>query len=80
MEIFCTKIVQCVYAECVRHPPITHWWGEPVTFLVVTPSNGRVQHDANRGVKLEQQALEAPGFMRVLPPQAGLQKKIATEF
>jgi hypothetical protein len=39
-----------------------------------------VQHDANRGVKLEQQALEAPGFMRFLLHQAGRQKKMATEF
>lgn len=34
-EIFCTKTAQCVYAQCVGHPPNTHRRGEPVTFLVV---------------------------------------------
>ena len=75
IKIFCTKTAQCVYAESVRHPPFTHWWGEPVTFLVVTQSTMRVQHDANHGVKPKQNVLEHPGFMRFLQRHAGFQKK-----
>ncbi|WP_166793801.1 hypothetical protein [Pseudomonas sp. F01002] len=75
IKIFCTKTAQCVYAESVRHPPSTHWWGEPVTFLVVVQSAIRVQHDANHGVKPEQYVLEHPGFMRFLQRQANIQKK-----
>jgi len=75
IKIFCTKTAQCVYAESVRHPPFTHWWGEPVTFWVVTESATRVQHDANHGVKPEQNVLEHPGFMRFLQQRAGIQKK-----
>jgi hypothetical protein len=38
-------------------------------------STTRVQHDANHGVKPEQNVLEHPGFMRFLQQQAGFQKK-----
>jgi hypothetical protein len=61
----------------LRHPPFTHWWGEPVTFLAVVHMAKRLQHDAVRGVKLKQEVLDTPGFMGFIPIQVVLRKKMA---